>query len=283
MKTVKLNNGVEMPILGYGVFQITDPAQCEKVVIEAIENGYRQIDTAASYGNEEQVGNAIKRCGVKREDLFVTTKLWLQGASYDGALAQFERSINRLQMDYVDLYLIHQPFGDVHGAWCAMEKLVSDGKVRAIGVSNFSPDRVADLIAFNDIVPAVNQIEVNPFNQQLQAAPWLSSRSIQVEAWAPFAEGRNNLFHHPVLQQIADEYNKSIGQVILRWLVQRQIVALAKTVSVERMKENLAVFDFALSEEDMTMITALDTATSAFFSHRDPAMVEWLTSRKLDV
>lgn len=189
MNTVRLNNGVEMPILGYGVFQITDPAQCEKVVTEAIETGYRHIDTAASYGNEEQVGNAIKRCGVNREDLFVTTKLWLQGASYEGALAQFERSINRLQMDYVDLYLIHQPYGDVHGAWRAMEKLVSDGKVRAIGVSNFSPDRVADLIAFNDIVPAVNQIEVNPFNQQLQAAPWLSSRSIQVEAWAPSQKG----------------------------------------------------------------------------------------------
>lgn len=283
MNTVTLNNGIEMPLLGYGVFQITDPNQCEKVVLEAIDAGYRHIDTAASYGNEVQVGNAINQSQLKRTELFITTKLWLQDASYDGALAQFERSLNRLQLDYIDLYLIHQPYGDVHGAWRAMEKLLAEGKVRAIGVSNFTPDRVADLMAFNNVVPAVNQIEVNPFNQQLHSAPWLTSRGIQVEAWAPFAEGQNNLFHHPVLRQLGNQYGKSIGQVILRWLVQRQIVALAKTVSVERMKENLAVFDFELSEKDMLAITALDTATSAFFSHRDPAMVEWLTSRKLDV
>ncbi|MDY6926105.1 MAG: aldo/keto reductase [Pseudomonadota bacterium] len=283
MNTVTLNNGIEMPLLGYGVFQITDPNQCEKVVLEAIDAGYRHIDTAASYGNEVQVGNAINQSQLKRTELFITTKLWLQDASYDGALAQFERSLNRLQLDYIDLYLIHQPYGDVHGAWRAMEKLLAEGKVRAIGVSNFTPDRVADLMAFNNVVPAVNQIEVNPFNQQLHSDPWLTSRGIQVEAWAPFAEGRNNLFHHPVLRQLGNQYGKSIGQVILRWLVQRQIVALAKTVSVERMKENLAVFDFELSEKDMLAITALDTATSAFFSHRDPAMVEWLTSRKLDV
>lgn len=283
MTSIKLNNGVEMPILGYGVFQITDPAECEKVVVQAVERGYRHIDTAASYQNETQVGNALKNVGVAREELFVTTKLWLQDSNYEGAKAQFERSLNRLQMDYVDLYLIHQPYGDVHGAWRAMEELYEAGKIRAIGVSNFGPDRVADLIAFNKVIPAVNQIEVNPFNQQLQVAPWLQTKGVQPEAWAPFAEGRNNLFYHPVLQAIGEKYGKSIGQVILRWLVQRNIVTLAKTVSVERMKENLAVLDFSLSEPDMLAITALDTATSAFFSHRDPAMVEWLTARKLDV
>lgn len=283
MTSIKLNNGVEMPMLGFGVFQVTDPAECERVVAQAIENGYRHIDTAASYQNETQVGNAIKNVGVAREDLFVTTKLWLQDTNYEGAKAQFERSLNRLQMDYVDLYLIHQPYGDVHGAWRAMEELYEAGKIRAIGVSNFAPDRVADLMAFNKVKPAVNQIEVNPFNQQLQAAPWLQTKGVQPEAWAPFAEGRKNLFHHPVLEAIGEKYGKSVGQVILRWLVQRNIVTLAKTVSVERMKENLAVLDFSLSEQDMLAITALDTATSAFFSHRDPAMVEWLTARKLDV
>lgn len=283
MSVLTLNNGVEMPILGFGVFQVNDPAECERVVAQAIETGYRHIDTAASYQNETQVGNAIKNVGVGREDLFVTTKLWLQDTNYQGAKAQFERSLNRLQMDYVDLYLIHQPYGDVHGAWRAMEELYEAGKIRAIGVSNFAPDRVADLMAFHTVKPAVNQIEVNPFNQQLHAAPWLQSKGIQPEAWAPFAEGRNNLFQHPVLRGIGEKYGKSIGQVILRWLVQRNIITLAKTVSVERMKENLAVLDFELTNEDMLSITALDTATSAFFSHRDPAMVEWLTARKLNV
>ncbi|MFB9134494.1 aldo/keto reductase [Vibrio olivae] len=283
MTSIKLNNGVDMPMLGFGVFQVNDPAECERVVAQAIETGYRHIDTAASYQNETQVGNAIKNVGIKREELFVTTKLWLQDTNYEGAKAQFERSLNRLQMDYVDLYLIHQPYGDVHGAWRAMEELYEAGKIRAIGVSNFTPDRVADLMAFHTVKPAVNQIEVNPFNQQLHAAPWLQSKGIQPEAWAPFAEGRNNLFQHPVLKGIGDKYGKSIGQVILRWLVQRNIITLAKTVSVERMKENLAVLDFELTSEDMLAITALDTATSAFFSHRDPAMVEWLTARKLNV
>lgn len=283
MSVLTLNNGVEMPILGFGVFQVNDPAECERVVAQAIETGYRHIDTAASYQNETQVGNAIKNVGIKREELFLTTKLWLQDTNYEGAKAQFERSLNRLQMDYVDLYLIHQPYGDVHGAWRAMEELYEAGKIRAIGVSNFTPDRVADLMAFHTVKPAVNQIEVNPFNQQLHAAPWLQSKGIQPEAWAPFAEGRNNLFQHPVLKGIGDKYGKSIGQVILRWLVQRNIITLAKTVSVERMKENLAVLDFELTSEDMLAITALDTATSAFFSHRDPAMVEWLTARKINV
>lgn len=283
MTNIKLNNGVEMPMLGFGVFQVTDPAECERVVADAIEVGYRHIDTAASYQNETQVGNAIKNVAIKRDELFVTTKLWLQDTNYEGAKAQFERSLNRLQMNYVDLYLIHQPYGDVHGAWRAMEELHEQGKIRAIGVSNFMSDRLADLMAFNKVKPAVNQVEVNPFNQQLHAVPWMQSKGIQPEAWAPFAEGRNNLFSHPVLAQIGSKYGKSIGQIILRWLIQREVVTLAKTVSKARMKENMSVLDFALSSEDLNLITSLDTATSAFFSHRDPAMVEWLTARKMDV
>ncbi|MCP2005760.1 UNVERIFIED_ORG: 2,5-diketo-D-gluconate reductase A [Buttiauxella agrestis ATCC 33320] len=283
MQTVTLNNGIEMPLLGFGVFQMTEAAECERAVIDAIETGYRLIDTAASYQNETQVGNALKNSGIAREELFITTKLWLQDANYEGAKAQFERSLNRLQMDYVDLYLIHQPYGDVHGAWRAMEELQQAGKIRAIGVSNFQPDRLADLIAFNSVVPAVNQVEVNPFHQQLHAAPWMQSRGIQPEAWAPFAEGRTNLFQHPLLAAIAAKHGKSIGQVVLRWIFQRGIVSLAKTVRQTRMAENLNILDFELSRDDFLQITALDTATSAFFSHRDPARVEWLTGRKLDV
>ena len=283
MQTVKLNNGIEMPLLGFGVFQMSDAAECERAVIDAIDTGYRLIDTAASYQNETQVGNALKQTGIARHELFVTTKLWLQDTHYEGAKAQFERSLNRLQLDYVDLYLIHQPYGDVHGAWRAMEELQPAGKIRAIGVSNFHPDRLADLIAFNHVVPAVNQIEVNPFNQQLQAVPWNQSRDIQPEAWAPFAEGKNGLFQHPVLTAIGQKYGKSVGQVVLRWIFQRGIVSLAKSVRKERMEENINILDFELSGEDMLQIAALDTATSAFFSHRDPAMVEWLTGRKLDV
>ncbi|WP_147197113.1 aldo/keto reductase [Pantoea sp. CCBC3-3-1] len=283
MQTTKLNNGIDMPLLGFGVFQMTDASECERAVIDAIETGYRLIDTAASYQNETQVGNALKQSGVAREDLFITTKLWLQDASYEGAKAQFERSLNRLQLDHVDLYLIHQPYGDVHGAWRAMEELHQAGKIRAIGVSNFQPDRLADLMAFNRIVPAVNQIEVNPFNQQLHAVPWMQSRGIQPEAWAPFAEGKNGLFQHPLLASIGEKHGKSIGQVVLRWIYQRGIVSLAKTVRKARMEENINIMDFELSSEELTRITALDTATSAFFSHRDPARVEWLTGRKLDV
>ena len=283
MHTVRLNNDIEMPLLGFGVFQMTDAAECERAVIEAIDTGYRLIDTAASYQNETQVGNGIRQSGIGRRELFVTTKLWLQDASYEGAKAQFERSLNRLQLDYVDLYLIHQPYGDVHGAWRAMEELQQAGKIQAIGVSNFQPDRLADLMAFNKVVPAVNQIEVNPFNQQLHAAPWMQSRQIQPQAWAPFAEGRNGLFQHPVLTAIGAKRGKSVGQVVLRWIFQRGIASLAKSVHKERMKENLDILDFELSQDEMVQIAALDTATSAFFSHRDPAMVEWLTQRKLDV
>lgn len=283
MQTIKLNNGVDMPVAGFGVFQMQDAKECEQAVLHAIDAGYRLIDTAASYQNETEVGNAIRQSHIARDELFITTKLWLQDTNYEGAKAQFERSLNRLQMDYVDLYLIHQPIGDVHGAWRAMEELHAEGKIRAIGVSNFHLDRLADLVAFNQIVPAVNQVEVNPFQQQLHAVPWMQAHNIQPEAWAPFAEGRNNLFSHPVLQKIADQYGKSIGQVVLRWLLQRNVVSLAKSVRQERLQENIDIFDFELSAQDIQQITALDTATSSFFSHRDPAMIEWLARRKLDV
>ena len=282
MKSTKLNNGIEMPILGFGVYQI-DEKQCQQAVLDAIDVGYRLIDTATAYQNERQVGNAIKVSGINRKDLFITTKLWLNRASYEGAKIQFEQSLNLLQLDYIDLYLIHQPFGDIHGAWRAMEELYQQGKIKAIGVSNFSPDRLADLMAFNKIKPAVNQIEVNPFNQQLQAAPWMQSKTIQPEAWAPFAEGKNDIFNHPILTAIGQKYNKSVGQIILRWLIQRQIVSLAKSVRKERMMENFNLFDFQLSDKDMIDITAIDTATSAFFSHSDPAIVEWLTQRRPNI
>lgn len=282
-KTITLNNGVEMPILGFGVFQITDSIECEKSVHDAIDSGYRLIDTAASYQNETQVGNAIRTNGIDRQELFITTKLWLQDTNYEGAKAQFERSLNRLQVDYVDLYLIHQPYGDIHGAWRAMQELYLAGKIRAIGVSNFQPDRLADLTAFNEISPAVNQIEVNPFQQQLDIVPYMQQEHITPQAWAPFAEGKNGLFTHPILSQIGAQYGKSVGQVILRWLVQRGIPSLAKSVNKARMIENQAIFDFELSQSDMKQIEALDTATSQFFSHRDPEMVKWLTGRKLDV
>ncbi|WP_334322373.1 aldo/keto reductase [Gilliamella apicola] len=278
----KLNNGIEMPTLGFGVYQI-DEKHCEQAILDAIDVGYRLIDTATAYQNERQVGNAIKVSGIDRKDLFITTKLWLNRASYEGTKIQFEQSLNLLQVDYIDLYLIHQPFGDIYGAWHAMEELYEQGKIKAIGVSNFQPDRLADLMAFNKIKPAVNQIEVNPFNQQLQAAPWMQSKTIQPEAWAPFAEGKNDIFNHPVLTTIGNKYNKSVGQVILRWLIQRQIVCLAKSVRKERMTENFNIFDFKLSNQDMIDITAIDTATSAFFSHRDPAVVEWLTKRRPNI
>lgn len=282
METVKLNNGIEMPVLGFGVYQVEAQA-CEQAVLEAIDVGYCLIDTATAYQNEQQVGNAIKASGVNRKDLFITTKLWLNHASYEGAKVQFEQSLNLLQVDYIDLYLIHQPFGDIHGAWRAMEELYTQGKIRAIGVSNFHPDRLADLMAFNKIKPAVNQVETNPFNQQLQAVPWMQSRTIQPEAWAPFAEGQHDIFQHPMLTTIGNKYGKSVGQVILRWLVQRRIVCLAKSVRKERMAENINILDFELSSQDMIDITAMDTATSAFFSHRDPAIVEWLTKRRPNI
>jgi len=283
MQTVKLNNGVEIPILGFGVFQITDPAECERCVVEAIQTGYRHIDTAASYQNEEAVGRGIRQSGVAREKLFITTKLWIQSDGYEGTLNAFENSLQRLQLDYIDLYLIHQPFGDVHGEWRAMEELYQQGKVRAIGVSNFHPDRIMDLMIYNEIAPAINQIEVNPFYQRIDSQRFLQENGIQVEAWAPFAEGKDNIFQNELLLSIAAKHNKSVAQVILRWLVQRGIVALSKTTHKERMLENISVFDFELDSEDMAAITTLDTKTSRFFDHRDPEIVKWLGERKLDV
>ena len=283
MQTVKLNNGVEIPILGFGVFQITDPAECERCVVDAIQTGYSHIDTAASYQNEEAVGRGIKQSGVAREKLFVTTKLWIQRNGYEGTMRAFENSLKRLQLDYIDLYLIHQPFGDVYGEWRAMEELYQQGKVRAIGVSNFLPDRIMDLMIHNRITPAVNQIEVNPFHQQIDTQKFLQDNNVQVEAWAPFAEGRNNIFQNELLLSVAAKHRKSVAQVILRWLLERGIIALSKTTRKERMTENINVFDFELSAEDVAAIATLDTRTSSFFDHRDPEMVKWLGNRELDV
>jgi 2,5-diketo-D-gluconate reductase A len=283
MQTAKLNNGVEIPILGFGVFQITDPTECERSVIDAVQTGYSHIDTAASYQNEEAVGKGIKQGGVAREELFITTKLWIQSHGYEGTRKAFENSLRRLQLDYIDLYLIHQPFGDVYGEWRAMVELYQQGKARAIGVSNFPPDRIMDLMIHNKITPAVNQIEINPFQQQIDTQKFLQDNSVEVEAWAPFAEGKNNVFQNELLLSIAARYNKSVAQVILRWLVQRGIIVLAKSTRKERMIENISVFDFELNVEDMAAITTLDTKTSSFFDHRDPAMVKWLGTRKLDI
>jgi len=283
MQHVKLNNGVEMPLLGFGVFQVTDLAECERSVADAIETGYRLIDTAASYQNEEAVGKAIKKSGVPREDLFITTKLWIQSNGYDGTKKSFKNSLKRLQLDYLDLYLMHQPFGDVYGEWRAMQDLYKEGTVRAIGVSNFHPDRLIDLIIHNEIVPAINQVETHPFHQQIETQKFLQENNMQIESWGPFAEGKNNIFHNELLLSIGRKYNKSIAQVVLRWLIQRGVVAIPKSVRKERMAENFNIFDFALSAEDMEAIKALDTNTSSFFDHRDPAMVKWLGERKLEV
>ncbi|MGL4370924.1 MAG: aldo/keto reductase [Spirochaetota bacterium] len=283
MKKITLNNGVEMPIAGFGVFQIADAAECEKCTIDAIHTGYRLIDTAASYLNEEAVGRAIKKSGAAREELFITTKLWIQRDGYEGAKKAFYNSLARLQLDYLDLYLIHQPYGDVYGEWRAMEELYKQGKVRAIGVSNFHPDRLTDLMIHNDIKPAVNQMEVNPFNQQKETQKFLNGKEVRLEAWAPFAEGKNDIFKNDLLISIARKYNKSAAQVILRWLTQREIIVVSKSVRRERITENFNIFDFELSPEDINAITAMDTGTSSFFDHRDPEMAEWLGTRKLDV
>ncbi|RYD73752.1 MAG: aldo/keto reductase [Sphingobacteriales bacterium] len=281
MEKIKLNNGLEMPILGFGVFQVPDLQECERSVLDAIDVGYRLIDTAASYGNEEAVGNAIKQSGVARGELFITTKLWIQSQGYEGTIEAFENSMEKLQLDYLDLYLIHQPYGDVYGEWRAMEKLYKEGRIKAIGVSNFQTDRLMDLITHNDIIPAVNQIETHPFHQQVPAHDFLKENNIQIQSWGPFAEGKNNLFENELLRNIGLQYGKTIAQVVLRWLTQRGIVAIPKSVRKERMKENFDVFDFELSIEDMDAITALDSKESSFFDHRDPAMVKWLGERKL--
>lgn len=283
MEHVTLNNGVTMPALGFGVFQVPDPAVCEQAVLDAVQAGYRLIDTAASYLNEEAVGRALARSGVPRNELFVTTKLWIQDAGYERTKSAFERSLDRLQLDYLDLYLIHQPFGDYYGSWRAMEELSRDGRVRAIGVSNFAPDRLLDLILHNDVVPAVNQVETNPFCQQVAAQALMSEEGVQIESWGPFAEGKNDLFGNPVLTSIATAHDRSIAQVVLRWLVQRGVVAIPKSVHTKRIVENFAVWDFALTQDDMDRISSLDTGHSLFFSHRDPAMVRQLGTRNLDI
>lgn len=281
MQNIKLNNGVEMPLLGFGVFQVTDFAECERSVRDAIDTGYRLIDTAQSYMNEEAVGKAIKNSGVNRDELFITTKLWIQSEGYENTKVAFENSLKKLQLDYLDLYLIHQPYGDVYGEWRAMEGLYKEGKVRAIGVSNFHPDRLIDLMIHNEIVPAVNQVETHPFHQQNEAQQFMMENNVQIESWGPFAEGKNDIFKNEMLTFFAEKYKKTTAQIILRWLTQRGVVAIPKSVRKERMAENLDIFDFELSSEDMELIKSLDTKASAFFDHRDPAMVKYLGERKL--
>ena len=277
---IKLNNGVAMPILGFGVFQMTDLEECERSVRDAIQAGYRLIDTAASYENEAAVGKGIKRSGVPRDELFVTTKLWLADAGYEKTGRAFDRSLQRLGLDYLDLFLIHQPYGDVYGSWRAMEELYREGRVEAIGVSNFHSDRLIDLILHNEVKPAVNQIETHPFHQQVETQKLLRENNVQIESWGPFAEGRNNIFHNEVLQSIGKKHGKSVAQVILRWLTQRSVVAIPKSVRKERIVENLNIFDFKLSDEDMAAIATLDTGQSTFFDHRDPAVVKMLGTAK---
>ena len=283
MKKVVLNNGVEMPILGFGVFQVPDPEECERSVLEALQAGYRLIDTAAAYLNEEAVGKAIKKSGEPREEIFVTTKLWVQDTGYEKTKKAFERSLQRLQLDYLDLYLIHQPFGDVYGSWRAMEELNREGRIRAIGVSNFLPDRIMDLIVHNEVVPTVNQIEVHPFCQQIETQKFLQENSVQIESWGPFAEGKNNIFKNELLLSIAGKYGKTVAQVILRWLTQRGIVVIPKSVHRERIIENFNTFDFELSTEDMNAIIALDTKASLFLDHRDPNVVKRFGNVKLNI
>ena len=277
-----LNNGVDMPVLGFGVYQVGETV-CEQCVRDAIAAGYRSIDTASAYLNERAVGRAIRRSGVPREELFITTKLWVQDAGYESTKRAFAKSLERLQLDYLDLYLIHQPFGDVYGSWRAMEELYREGAVRAIGVSNFQPDRLVDLILHNEVVPAVNQVETHPFCQQAEAAAVMASEGVQIESWAPFAEGRNNLFGNETLVSLAAKYRKSVAQVVLRWLIQRGVVVIPKSVRPERMAENIDVFDFHLAPEDMDLIATLDTRRSCFLSHRDPETVKWLGTMKYEM
>jgi 2,5-diketo-D-gluconate reductase A len=280
---VALNNGLEMPLLGFGVFQMRDAEECVRAVVDALSTGYRMLDTAASYLNEEEVGRGIKKAGVPRAELFITTKLWVQDASYERAKRAFDRSLQRLGLDYLDLYLIHQPFGDVYGAWRAMEELYREGRVRAIGLSNFPPDRLMDLMIHHEVPPAVNQIETHPFNQQIETQRFLQANQVQMESWGPFAEGKHNIFTNEVLRSIATKHHKSVAQVIVRWLTQRGVVAIPKSVRPERIAENFNVFDFELGPDDMAAIATLDTKTSSFFDHRDPEIVKSFGQRKLDV
>lgn len=281
MKFVELNNGVKMPQLGFGVFQIPDLKECEQAVLDAIDSGYRLIDTAAAYHNEEAVGAAIKKSGVAREKLFITSKLWVSDASYECAKKGIETSLNKLGLDYIDLYLLHQPYGDVIGAWKALEEAYHAGKIRAIGVSNFYADQLKNLILTCDVKPVINQIEVNPWYQQKQEIKLNQAEDVRVEAWAPFAEGKHNIFQNEVLAEIGQKYGKANGQVILRWLMQRSIVVIPKSVHKNRMEENFDVFDFELSDEDMQTIAKLDKDESQFFDHRDPETIEQIFGSSL--
>lgn len=278
MEYVELNNGVRMPKLGYGVYQVSKD-ECRRCVLDAIESGYRLIDTAQAYFNESEVGEAIAECGVAREELFITTKVWIDNYGYEKCRASVLESMRKLRVDYLDLILLHQPFSDYYGAYCALEELYAEGKVRAVGVSNFYPDRLADICLFDrKVVPQVNQVETNPINAQFAAQENMKKYGVQIEAWAPFGEGRDNMFSNPTLVAIGEKYGKSVAQVVLRWLMQRDVVALAKTVNKARMKENFDVFDFVISDEDMATIASLDRGESLFFSHADPKIVEMMES-----
>lgn len=277
MEYVTLNNGVKMPVLGYGVYQVT-PEECEQCVTDAIHVGYRSIDTAQAYANEEGVGNAIAKCGVPREELFITTKVWISNAGYEKAKSSIDESLKKLQSDYIDLLLIHQPFGDYYGTYRAMEEAYREKKVRAIGVSNFYPDRYVDIAHFAEVKPAVNQVETHVFQQQKQAKEYMKKYGTQIESWGPFAEGKNDMFTNPVLMEIGRKYNKSVAQTALRFLIQSDVVVIPKSVHKDRMEENINVFDFRLTEEEMRQIENLDGGESLFFSHYDPKTVEWIVS-----
>ena len=281
MEYVTLNNGVKMPALGFGVFQIAEPEVCEQAVYDALMSGYRLIDTAAVYGNEEAVGRTVRRSGIPREELFITTKLWVQDAGYEKTKKAFEVSLSNLQLDYLDLYLIHRPFGDYYGAWRAMEELYEAGKIRAIGLSNFGSDRLVDLVMNNKVVPAVNQVDCHPFFQQKAAFEFMKEYQIQPEAWAPFAEGQKNLFSNEVLSGIGAKYGKSAAQVVLRWNYQRGVVTIPKSVHKERMEQNISIFDFALTEEEMERIGTLDEGSTLFGSNEDPKYAKMINSVKL--
>ena len=277
MEYVTLNNGVKMPILGYGVYQVT-PEECEQCVLDAIRAGYRFIDTAQAYANEEGVGNAVAKCGVPREELFITTKVWITNAGYENAKASIDESLKKLQSDYIDLLLIHQPFGDYYGTYRAMEEAYKEGKARAIGVSNFYPDRYIDIAHFAEVKPAVNQVETHVFQQQKLAKEYMKKYGAQIESWGPFAEGKNDMFTNPVLTEIGRKYHKSVAQTALRFLIQSGVVVIPKSVHKERMEENINVFDFHLTEAEMQRIESLDGGESLFFSHYDPETVEWIVS-----
>ena len=281
MQTVCLNNGVQMPLEGFGVFQVPDAAQCEQAVSDALEAGYRLIDTAAAYMNEEAVGNAIRTSDIPRKDLFITTKLWVQDADYESAKKAFETSLNKLGLEYLDLYLIHQPFHDYYGAWRAMEELYKEGRIRAIGVSNFYPDRLVDLCVNAEIIPAVNQVECHPFFQQKDALKVMKEYGVQPEAWGPFAEGKNNFFQNPILAEIAAKYGKSVAQVALRWNVQRGVVVIPKSVHKERIQENFNIWDFELSDKDMETISDMDIGHSEIINHFTADTAKWLNELKI--